>query len=91
MWSEVEKIQQVSINGKPNATLLIRRREPGREISLGAGKLGSARYKGVTLSGFRGWPEGNLANELKHYIPDLFDAKVLNNIDKSDHGTNRII
>jgi hypothetical protein len=71
-WSEVERISHGKYNGKPFASLLISRHEPGREISLGKAKLGSAKYKIVPLSDFKGWPEGNLSDELRTYAPRLF-------------------
>lgn len=71
-WSEVERIAQGRVIGKPFATLMIRRNKVGREISLGIATLGSARHKLVALSDFRGWPDGDLAIELKQYAPRLF-------------------
>ena len=71
-WNEVEKISQGNIMGFTFSTLMLPKSEIGLEIPIGKGVLGSAKYKLVPLNDFRGWPNGELRDELRLYAPKFF-------------------
>ncbi len=85
-WDEVEKVEKGTVNLPPNvvmrlmgggksiayASLLIRKRIPGREIRFTNTTIGSARFHVIALNELDGWDDGSLETALKFYAPHAF-------------------
>jgi hypothetical protein len=74
-WNDVESLGVYqSLGILPRDVLYVEKVEPLRWVIISniQQKLELGKHI-VPLTGFQGWPEGNLADDLKQYVPHLFE------------------
>lgn len=80
-WDEVERLERRSLRGKNYDILYLRGGEPlGWQILAAIRrKFGISTRLAIPLTGFQGWPTGQLADDLCHYLPQIFSDETLPN------------
>ncbi len=69
-WEEIEQLGKVSYIWNNSQDVLIIRRIEGKSITQGLDRHQAMQEKRIIpLEDFRGWPEGNLSDELQKHIP----------------------
>ncbi len=71
-WRDVERVGKCKFLGIIPCEALYLNRAEARERNAAIREWGLAKRCIVPLSDFRGWPAGELAEDLRRYIPQVF-------------------
>jgi hypothetical protein len=78
-WQEVNRLGKAIFLGRQSSDVLYLRKGPEEGIpSLIDRHRGFREKRIIPLSDFRGWPDGDLYNDLMRYIPNIIQENQIN-------------
>lgn len=71
-WDQMDRIEQRKVLFSTRHLLYLKENASFGSRTIRGQELGLGSQRFISLSDFQGWPEGQLAEDLRRYVPHLF-------------------